>query len=272
MQICYFRLSPPQISYETDCEARGAVAEVIDVEPSSFNACIRSQDTQNSAGAATANDTKWSCKMCTYLNWPRSLRCVQCFTKKGVALDTSPSQDIGAISVASFKHQQQQTTIIPKYELDQNVTSTIQKQKRLSDNLDPKSIIDCGSLAESIMNSSKPQQQQHIVYNPQLQLQDRLGKLHIAKNIDAEMNASNNAASANAAATGAAAQRLSPLEGSTTHLNNLANSSQTPQQQLQSTSTSATTSSSNPQQPNYLKKWACIVSFFFFNFSFSFVF
>ncbi|XP_065372565.1 ubiquitin thioesterase trabid [Calliphora vicina] len=250
-----FRLSPPQISYETEGEARGAaVAEVVDVEPSSFNACSRpTQDTQNSAGAATAaNDSKWSCKMCTYLNWPRSLRCVQCYTKRANASDNSPSQDIGAISVTSFKQQQP----TPHSELEQNINSAMQKHKRFSDNLDPKSIIDCGSMAEAIMNNS-----QHLIHNPQQQLQERLNKLHIATNIDAEMNASNNAASANAAATGAAAQRLSPVEGSTTHLNNLANSSQTQQQQQQltsqSTSTSATTSSSNPQQPNYIKKWAC---------------
>ncbi|TMW39912.1 hypothetical protein DOY81_015005 [Sarcophaga bullata] len=142
-----FRLSPPQISYENDGEAaRGAVADVIDVEPSSFNAYSSSQrDTQNSVEAATEeNDTsnKWSCKMCTYLNWPRSLRCVQCYTKRGVALDTSPSQDIGAISVASFKQQQQQQQqqqhLISHNDLEQNATST----KRLSDNLDSKTIID----------------------------------------------------------------------------------------------------------------------------------
>lgn len=196
--------------------------------------------------------------MCTYLNWPRSLRCVQCYTKRANASDNSPSQDIGAISVTSFKQQQP----TPHSELEQNINSAMQKHKRFSDNLDPKSIIDCGSMAEAIMNNS-----QHLIHNPQQQLQERLNKLHIATNIDAEMNASNNAASANAAATGAAAQRLSPVEGSTTHLNNLANSSQTQQQQQltsQSTSTSATTSSSNPQQPNYIKKWACNVSFFFF--------
>lgn len=261
MILFSFRLSPPQISYDTDGEAHGAVADVIDVEPTSFNACSRSssQDTQNTAAAATvtASDSKWSCKMCTYLNWPRSLRCVQCYTKKGVSSNdtSSPSQDIGAISVASFKQQQ--------CELEQNLTANIQKHKRLSDNLDPKSIIDCSSMAESIINTS---QQHHTLNNPQQQLQERLNKLHIGTNIEAEMNASNNAASANAAAnTGAAAQRLSPVETSTIHLNNLANSSQTQQQQQQlhqqqqSTSSTATTSACNPQQASYIKKWACNV-------------
>lgn len=190
--------------------------------------------------------------MCTYLNWPRSLRCVQCYTKKGVAADTSPSQDIGAISVACFKQQPQP----PQFELEHNVTSAaIEKHKLLRENLDPKSIIECSTMSEEIMNSS-----QHQIHNPQL-IQERLSKLHITANIDAEMNASNNAASAYAASIGAAAQRLSPLENSTTHLNNLANSSQT-QQQLtsQSTSTPSATSSSNPQQANCVKKWACNVS------------
>jgi len=32
-----------------------------------------------------ADSEKWACKVCTYLNWPRSLRCIQCCTKRGGA-------------------------------------------------------------------------------------------------------------------------------------------------------------------------------------------
>lgn len=33
-------------------------------------------------GSSDPNDKKWRCPGCTYLNWPRAQRCVQCYTKK----------------------------------------------------------------------------------------------------------------------------------------------------------------------------------------------
>lgn len=171
--------------------------------------------------------------MCTYKNWPRSIRCVQCYTKKGVTTvkgDTSPSREMGATAVAS----QRSTSLMTHSDLEQDI-------------IDTKSIIDCGCPAEASSN-------QH-------QIQERLRKMQIATNIDAEMNASNSAASAAAlqqqGAAGAGAQRLSPIEDtSTIHLNNLANSSS----QTQSSSTCLSSTSSNPQLPSYTKKWACNVS------------
>ena len=32
--------------------------------------------------SATQDMEKWSCSVCTYLNWPKSLKCVQCYTLK----------------------------------------------------------------------------------------------------------------------------------------------------------------------------------------------
>uniref|UniRef100_A0A1B0FNT2 ubiquitinyl hydrolase 1 n=1 Tax=Glossina morsitans morsitans TaxID=37546 RepID=A0A1B0FNT2_GLOMM len=197
-----FRLSPPQNSCDADGDARGAVAAV-DSEPSSFNACSR-HDSQNLAGASTS-DNKWACKMCTYLNWPRSLRCVQCYTKKGAVLETIPSQDIGAASVIL-------KTPTPPNELEQKPSAS---HKRFTN---------------------------HHLKESKSQI-DGVGQIEP----DAEMNASNSAASA----AGAAAQRLSPIGSSTTHLNNLANSSQS--QQLHSSPSVP----ANVQQHSYIAKWPC---------------
>lgn len=226
--IWYFRLSPPQTSYVGNAEAHGAVAEVIDSQPLGLIACSR-QDTQNVTDdvvTSTDADCKWSCKMCTYKNWPRSIRCVQCYTKKGAtAAETSPSREIGATSVAS----QRSSPIMAHSAMECNI-------------IDTKSFIDPCPQAEASSN-------QHL-------LQERLSKMQIATNIDAEMNASNSAASAAGAA--AAAQRLSPIEGSSTiHLNNLANNSSV---QTQSTTTCLSSTSSNTQLASYTKKWACNVS------------
>lgn len=257
--LCSCRLSPPQTSYEAEGEAGGAVAEVIDSVPTSFNACSR-QGSRNLPETVETivsdNSSKWSCKMCTYLNYPRSLRCTQCYTKKGATADTSPSREIGAASVASFKSTPQQPPPTPprppssqssivRSEFDHDEPLLLHP-KRARDILDIKSIIDCGGLAEASNNQLQHQQ-----------LQERLSKLHIGTNMEAEMNASNSAASAAAAAAGAAAQRLSPVDGSNIHLNNLANSSQT---QISTSSTClSSTSTTNPQLPSYIKKWACNV-------------
>lgn len=233
-----FRLSPPQTSYTIDGEAHGAVAEIIDSQPIGLIACSRQEPENSTKDAVTTtidSDCKWSCKMCTYKNWPRSIRCVQCYTKKGVTTvkgDTSPSREMGATAVAS----QRSTSLMTHSDLERDI-------------IDTKSIIDCGCPAEASSN-------QH-------QIQERLRKMQIATNIDAEMNASNSAASAaalqqqGAAGAGAGAQRLSPIEDtSTIHLNNLANSSS----QTQSSSTCLSSTSTNPQLPSYTKKWACNVS------------
>lgn len=66
-----FRLSPPQPS-------NGCVPLI---EASSLSL---SQSNLNASGPSNqdSNRAKWSCPNCTYLNWPRSQRCVQCYTKR----------------------------------------------------------------------------------------------------------------------------------------------------------------------------------------------
>ena len=39
----------------------------------------------------TIETQKWSCQICTYLNWPKSIKCVQCYTPKSIL--TTPSND-----------------------------------------------------------------------------------------------------------------------------------------------------------------------------------
>ncbi|XP_017005044.2 ubiquitin thioesterase trabid [Drosophila takahashii] len=72
-----FRLSPAQ---ESSCVAEEAAA----VEPPTpSSTCYSLQPPNQARQSNVADSEKWPCKVCTYLNWPRSLRCIQCCTKRG---------------------------------------------------------------------------------------------------------------------------------------------------------------------------------------------
>lgn len=71
------RLSPAQ-------ESSSVAEEAAAVEPTPTSTCYSLQPQQSQARQSNVTDSeKWPCKVCTYLNWPRSLRCVQCCTKRG---------------------------------------------------------------------------------------------------------------------------------------------------------------------------------------------
>ncbi|XP_007902146.1 ubiquitin thioesterase Zranb1 isoform X2 [Callorhinchus milii] len=42
--------------------------------------------------------SKWSCHMCTYLNWPRAIRCTQCLSQRRTRSPTESPQSSGCIS------------------------------------------------------------------------------------------------------------------------------------------------------------------------------
>ncbi|EDW16982.1 ubiquitin thioesterase trabid isoform X1 [Drosophila mojavensis] len=81
-----FRLSPAQTIHDNYNNAEEAAAG-LPVEPTST--CFVRQSAQpqpqQTRHSNVADSEKWACKVCTYLNWPRSLRCVQCCTKRGAA-------------------------------------------------------------------------------------------------------------------------------------------------------------------------------------------
>ncbi|EDV94568.1 ubiquitin thioesterase trabid [Drosophila grimshawi] len=94
-----FRLSPAQTTHENYI-AEGAAAGLPVCEPTST--CFARQQQQHqpqpqqqhpqqqqARQSNVADSEKWPCKVCTYLNWPRSLRCVQCCTKRGGAASES---------------------------------------------------------------------------------------------------------------------------------------------------------------------------------------
>lgn len=43
---------------------------------------ITNQD--DSALNQSIETQKWSCQACTYLNWPKSIKCIQCYTSKAI--------------------------------------------------------------------------------------------------------------------------------------------------------------------------------------------
>ncbi|EDV49732.1 uncharacterized protein Dere_GG17341, isoform C [Drosophila erecta] len=76
-----FRLSPAQESCTVAEEA--AAVEVAVMSPTPSSTCYSLQPQNQARQSNVADSEKWPCKVCTYLNWPRSLRCVQCCTKRG---------------------------------------------------------------------------------------------------------------------------------------------------------------------------------------------
>ncbi|XP_052834910.1 ubiquitin thioesterase trabid [Drosophila gunungcola] len=76
-----FRLSPAQ---DSSCNTEEAAAvEVAVMSPTPSSTCYSLQPPNQARQSNVADSEKWPCKVCTYLNWPRSLRCIQCCTKRG---------------------------------------------------------------------------------------------------------------------------------------------------------------------------------------------
>ncbi|XP_067618603.1 ubiquitin thioesterase trabid isoform X2 [Eurosta solidaginis] len=267
-----FRLSPPQTAFDGDEEQRGAAADV--VEASSFNAYYsqtqRSQDvppiTLPPATACTSECPKWACKMCTYLNWPRSLRCVQCCTKRGAT-----AVDINMIEQQVCNSDEDAATASAMDTIDSAQVYRDRRPKKLD-------VSDCGAVITNITNTTS-------TISTSNNIKHHLKSLRIANDMD--LNASNLAESNRNEASShnaqyiknanvgcynqsigggaAASNRLRLFEQSstitnlinasttattttvnTTHLNNIANTSQ---QQQNSSSTSL--------QNCYVAKWAC---------------
>ncbi|XP_068154279.1 LOW QUALITY PROTEIN: ubiquitin thioesterase trabid [Drosophila tropicalis] len=97
-----FRLSPSSqqdISSSNNYNSEEAAAGIAAVEPTS-TCYAQSQARQTNL---TIDGEKWACRVCTYLNWPRSLRCVQCYTKRGGAAieldnDNEADKEDGGVS------------------------------------------------------------------------------------------------------------------------------------------------------------------------------
>lgn len=55
------------------------------------------------SGESNPSTSKWSCPLCTYLNWPRAQKCVQCLTarKKKISPTNSRSSPAGAQAASS---------------------------------------------------------------------------------------------------------------------------------------------------------------------------
>ncbi|XP_015038759.2 ubiquitin thioesterase trabid [Drosophila pseudoobscura] len=81
-----FRLSPAQESSSIPEEAASGLAAV-EPTPTPTSTCYTLQSQQSQQPqlrqSNVVDSEKWECKVCTYLNWPRSVRCVQCCTKRG---------------------------------------------------------------------------------------------------------------------------------------------------------------------------------------------
>ncbi|XP_022231788.2 ubiquitin thioesterase trabid [Drosophila obscura] len=77
-----FRLSPAQESSSIPEETASGLAAV-EPTPTPTSTCYTLHAQPSTRQSNVADSEKWECKVCTYLNWPRSVRCVQCCTNRG---------------------------------------------------------------------------------------------------------------------------------------------------------------------------------------------
>lgn len=91
--------SPPSSSSDSSQNNNENIYDLYNIEKIKTN----KSNSDNNNDVVTVSDecdltlTKWSCSVCTYLNWPKSLKCVQCLTLKQsdseMAMSTSTSTD-----------------------------------------------------------------------------------------------------------------------------------------------------------------------------------
>lgn len=78
---------------------------------------------------------KWSCSLCTYLNWPKSLKCVQCLTKRSDHVIESNRNKTNSTSLAVHKDAS-----MYKHTATHSNTSDCDKSLKTRQNEQPKAI------------------------------------------------------------------------------------------------------------------------------------
>ncbi|KAL7727379.1 hypothetical protein ACLKA6_003037 [Drosophila palustris] len=220
-----FRLSPAQTTPPIihDNYSAEEAAAGLPVEPTST--CFAQQQAQQQLQppqpqpqqqqprqSNVADSQKWACKVCTYLNWPRSLRCVQCCTKRGGAA----MEFAGIAAITADKDS-----------------------------------VDCVDRAGEALQA--------------LRISGSDTELNARDGCQVDSTENSNRQLIGAAASNSNRRNLSPsidqqICSNSTHLNNLANTSQSQQQQqLQQQQHQQNTSSSGALQQKhcFVAKWAC---------------
>lgn len=165
-----------------DCEARGAVATQEELSSTFSSTEQQTTSMQNFAGV-TLSDSKWACKMCTYLNWPRSQRCVQCYTKKGAILETGSNEATiiagrqqnfdskALITNESFKRQELMANNVNNkmslIKLAANIPTTSNNMTKSTDNIQGTTIsrTKLAALPVSVSSSSNLEKSSNIYIN-----------------------------------------------------------------------------------------------------------
>lgn len=207
-----------------------------------LNACSTQQHSQHTADSAASSSAKWICKKCTYSNWPRSLHCVQCYVKRNT--NSSGGGGAGGSSI-----------------LDSEIANSPGDTASAATGGATLGDLVGGKTSNSSMDAERKKQMLRNSNN----IQENLKYMRINSGSDSELHtaSSKHSYSSSSASNlkhsnsnfvssvGAVANRLSPIEQTTTtnttQQNNLANTSQP--QQLQ-----------HNQQRGYVNKWACNVS------------
>ncbi|XP_055380961.1 ubiquitin thioesterase trabid isoform X2 [Condylostylus longicornis] len=238
-----FRLSPPQPKIQQNYS--GLVeASSLSLSQTNINACGQSTNPD-------AMKNKWSCPSCTYLNWPRSQRCVQCNTRRPpiTSIQNSNSdetvnniENVNLTMTSSSTLQTVSNTI---------TTTTISKQQQnyQQENQISSKICQSDELSLSPKNISSTNKNGHYT-----NIHEQLKNLNISENnvgSDPDLVASNNLNLASSNKYSISSQMNSPI-GSITNLASSRNTSNLPP------SIGAVSNRISPVETRtYTNKWAC---------------
>ena len=90
----YDRIQSLSIKTSDICQGGSASATRLSPKSGSNNSMSKGSNNGNRSDASVSQNNKWTCKMCTYENWPRSLKCVICGTVKDrLSTETSSLPD-----------------------------------------------------------------------------------------------------------------------------------------------------------------------------------
>ncbi|KAK3743204.1 hypothetical protein RRG08_064057 [Elysia crispata] len=88
------RIQSLSIKTSDICQGGSASATRLSPKSGSNNSMSKGSNNGNRSDASVSQNNKWTCKMCTYENWPRSLKCVICGTVKDrLSTETSSLPD-----------------------------------------------------------------------------------------------------------------------------------------------------------------------------------
>ncbi|GFN75701.1 ubiquitin thioesterase zranb1-like [Plakobranchus ocellatus] len=141
------RIQSLSIKTSDICQGGSASATRLSPNSGSNNSMSKASNNGNRSSTSSPRITKWTCLMCTYENWPRSLKCVICGTPKERTSFSQPSSVQASrsqeIIPACTSNITSSSTTSPT-SLHQRISPTSPTGRNSGDHSDPLASSNCG--------------------------------------------------------------------------------------------------------------------------------